>query len=175
MPRRVLSLILLIIPITVFTACGGDDAEPADAPAPAAESSGESDVQEISNYVLSMDDVERVMQAQRNLTQLMQEHPELEDRISMDADAATLDQMEARLNEVPEVREAVEEAGVDTREYVVIFMTLMQAGMADAVIEMGTSRDSVIAEMEVHPDNLDFIRENKEEITRMQEQVAGNG
>lgn len=149
-------------------------AEPPRAAAGPAAGSGDADLDEITDYRLTMDAVRRYYQAQRNVYQAMRDDPGLAkrmDRGTTDAAEFSLDEMEARYEEVPEVREAIAAAGLDTRDFSVITLTLFQSAFAQGAVEMGASRDSILARMGINPSNLDFVRANKTELERMQNEM----
>lgn len=134
--------------------------------------SAEDDLEEIADYRLTMDAVRRYYQAQRNVFEAMREDPGLSDRLEdLDADVATLDEMQARYASVPELRDAIEEAGFTPREFSVLTWSLVQASIAQGAVEMGVSRDSVVANTGVRRANLDFVQEHQAEIERMQREL----
>ena len=172
----------LIIPalVTLMVACGGDadtDVRSSD-PAPSAanpsrpDARNNADIAEVGDYRLKMDDVRRMHDAQLEIYRAIQANPELAQLASMEAEEFSLDAVEQRFNSVPEIREAIEEAGLSVREYGVIMVALFQASFAQASLEMGAQRDSVLASSGMNPDNLDFVAENREELRRLQRGLA---
>lgn len=161
-------------------ACGGDaDTEtqtqresPPAAEAPRMGESNEGDIEEVSDYRLSMDAVQKMHRAQLNIYSAMQQNPELAQMASMNAEEFSLDAMEQRFGGVPEIRNAVEQAGLSVREYGVIMLALFQASFAQASLDMGAQRDTVLAATHMNPANLDFVVEHREELQRMQEELA---
>lgn len=172
----------LLVPALVAAAiaCGGDadtDARPAASSPPAAGGarlggSSDADVAEVSGYRLTMDAVRRMHQAQLAIYQAMQQNPELAQLASMEAEEFSLDAVEERFSSVPEIRQAIEGAGLSVREYGVIMVALFQASFAQASLEMGAPRDSVLASTDMNPDNLDFVGEHRDELRRLQEELA---
>jgi hypothetical protein len=86
----------------------------------------------------------------------------------------TLDEMAARMEQNPAVASAVRDAGLSTREYAVIAMSMLQAGMAQAFAAMqpGADQDSLARAMGVSAENMAFMRDNAEELGRRQEEMA---
>ena len=167
--RNVLVLLLALVPAA---ACDrGADAGAESAGTAATRADVDAEVAEITGYRLRMDEVERWYQAQRNVYEAMRKNPALAEQLESDGDDPSLDELEARFGAVPEVRRAIEAAGLEVRDFVVIVFTLAQAGVANAAVEMGASRDSVLARTGVEPANLDFVREHKAELERMRAEV----
>lgn len=178
MSSRIRFAASLLVVLTV--GCGGDadneaqsvpDAPPA-ADAPRMGESNEGDIEEVSDYRLSMDAVQKMHRAQLNIYSAMQQNPELAQMASMNAEEFSLDAMEQRFGGVPEIRNAVEQAGLSVREYGVIMLALFQASFAQASLDMGAQRDTVLAATHMNPANLDFVVEHREELQRMQEELA---
>jgi hypothetical protein len=177
MNRSVLMSALLV---ALLSACdrGADagetrTAEPSRTAVARGTNSGDADLDEITDYRLTMDAVQRYYQAQRNVYGAMRKNPELAQQMrSGDSDEPSLDEMGARYEEVPEVRDAIEAAGLDTRDFSVITWALFQSAFAQGAVEMGAPRDSILASTGIHPANLDFVRENKAALERMQQETA---
>ena len=171
--------------IIVLTACGERTAGGNEAPSSARLEAGfsapihedaDEDMRELSDYTLTLDDLRKFEQAHRNLKQVMNANPELKARIEAenaddDNSAASLDEIESAFEEEPEARDAIEAAGIGPRDYVLTLLALMQAGMAQAVIDMGAKQDSVLQDLEIHPANLEFARQHKAEIGRVMKEV----
>ena len=180
--RRALQLSALLATIAASTACGGDAAEttdgsPAATPAVASARAGagaDAELAEISAHRLSMGDVERWYQAQRNVLLAMRDDPSIRERLEMaeDEDQMSLDEMERRYAEVPAIRRGIESAGLETREFAVIAWALAHASLANVALDAGASRDSVITRTGVSGANLDFVRENRAALERMQGEIA---
>ena len=166
------------------TACGGEaDAPGAGTSASASTASAtrgsadtDADMAEIRARTLTMTDVERWYQAQRNVYEAMRRNPSLAQQLqgdeSEDSDEMSLDEIEARYAKVPEVRKGIEAAGLEVRDFGVITWTLVQASFASAAIDMGANRDSVLASTGIKPANLDFVRENRARLEQLQAEIA---
>lgn len=174
MPRLLLLPVLLL---ALGTACAGDAADASrSASASAATASGGDDLAELAEYRLTMRDVERWHEAQRNFLSALQRDPSLMDRMreqGADADDdMSLDALEARYRAIPEVRAAIENADLDVRQFSVITFALMQASFAQGAVDMGADRDTVLARTGISPANLDFVRDNRAELERLQGELA---
>jgi hypothetical protein len=77
-----------------------------------------------------------------------------------DADQS-LEEMVARMDAVPEIRRSVHQAGLSTRDYVMIGFVIFQAMMADQILEMNPQADPP---KNLNPANLDFVRTHKAEV-----------
>jgi len=162
--RNVLVLLLALVPAAACNRGAAADAEPA-------ATRGDAELAEIAGYQLRMDEVERWYQAQRNVHEVLRKNPALSNQLEGDADDPSLDELEARFGKAPEVRRAIEKAGLEVRDFVVVTFTLAQAGVANAAVETGASRDSILARTGVEPANLDFVREHKATLERMQGEI----
>ncbi|HEX7120676.1 MAG TPA: hypothetical protein VF212_17920 [Longimicrobiales bacterium] len=139
----------------------------------AAQTGDDAGLAEMVAYRLTMDKVQRWYEAQRNVYEKYAADPGLAERAEIGADEEefSIDGMAARFDAIPEVREAIQAAGLGTREFVVVTMVLFQSAMAHAVIEMGGDRDEILEGSGVHPANLDFVAAHKAELERMQKEV----
>lgn len=174
---------LLFVAVTTTVACGGTDAGPADtgAAAPAAAAApagtGSSDLADVTNYRLTMADFDKFYAAQKNVALKMKALPaEERARIQQQHDAEevpdneTIDQLAARIGKDPIMKQGIEEAGLTTREFALLSLSMMQTGMADAVLAMrpNDNQDSLVREMKVNPENVKFYREHKAELEQRQ-------
>lgn len=171
---RAAASILLVLVI----ACGGDaeetppqQAAPPIGEAPQMGQSNEGDITEVAEYRLTMDAVQKMHRAQLNIYEAMQQDPQLAQMASMSAEEFSLDAMEQRFGSVPGIRTAIEEAGLSVREYGVIMLALFQASFAQASLEMGAQRDTVLAATHMNPDNLEFVEQNRDALRQMQDEL----
>ena len=72
------------------------------------------------------------------------------------------------------MRKAIEKAGLSPKEFAVIMMATMQAGMAQGIIAMRPkdNADSLAREMKTNPANVRFMREHQAEIEAKQKAMA---
>ena len=166
-----------------LAACSGGDKPADDAPAstssttPAAPRSAESDMADIASYRLSMDKMDAYYKAQRNLMAAFKKMtPAERDGAKMTMEEGgedTLDEMAAKYERVPAVKTAIEGAGFSPREFTVMTMAMVQAGMAASVIQMrpNDDADSLAREMKANMDNIRFLQENEAELTRKQKEL----
>lgn len=162
----------------LLAACGEGEVHTTDGSAPAddraVEAAADANTRELADHDVTMDDLRKLAAAQTNLAELKRSRPDLKaalegDDSEEDTSDATFDDIEAKINQIPEARAAIESAGLDVRRYVVILLGLVHAGMADAMIQHGMNQDSVVRDLQINPDNLEFVRANREEVGRVME------
>jgi hypothetical protein len=178
MPQTTRRLVPALVLVTALAACdkkegaatSGSAASSAAAPAAA---SANAELADVQSYRLSMDKIDKMLAAQRILaakakamTPAEREAMEARDESASDANES-LDDMARKIDSEPMLRDAIREAGLSSREYVLITMSMMQTGMADGVLKMRPkdNQDSLIREMKANADNIKFYREHQAEIT----------
>ncbi|HEX7114151.1 MAG TPA: hypothetical protein VF193_03380 [Steroidobacter sp.] len=133
-------------------------------------SSADPNLQEIADYRLNIEVVRKWAKAAKGLKRLERDYPELGDADF--SDSASLDDMAAFFDDIPEASDAIRKAGLDTREYVVVSFAIMQAAMAQWLMEQGTPREKIAAEMGIHPANLAFVEKHKAELEAINKEIA---
>lgn len=134
----------------------------------------DADLRELEEYRLSMEDVNRWLQANRNLAQLSEklerEHPEMmKETEEVEASGTgSFDDYESSIDRVPGARDAIEESGLSVHEFAVVGWALIQAGMAQYAVEQGADAKELAAKAHINPDNLTFAREHQAEIAKLQ-------
>lgn len=173
---RILPALLTVL----CTACGnGDDAErQQDVPASrtsspdiSSSSQVEGEMAEVADYRLSMDAVERWHEAQRNVYRQAESNPELVQYLDVDLDDPSLDDLEDHYASIPEANDAIEDAGLEVREFVLITFALYQATTAQQLIAMGLEQDSVVNELNLHLADLEFARQNRTRLEQLQRET----
>ena len=178
------SFSLLVAGVVSVSACSKDktDATPAAAAAsgPQAPSAQvEADLADVTNYRLSMDKIDKYIAAQKNigakaasLTPAQREALQARNDDSSDPNAS-LNDMVKRIEAEPMMVSAIRDAGLSPREFTMITISMMQTGMAAAVLKMRPTdnQDSLIREMKANPDNIKFYNANEAEITRKAKEV----
>ena len=182
MPQLTHRLVPALVLVTTLAACGKkeggapDSSAPGAAPAAsatAAGTKGEAELADVQSYELSMDKIDKMLAAQRILAAKAKamtpaEREAMKARGESDSNPnESLDDMARKIESEPMLRDAIREAGLSSREYVLITMSMMQTGMADGVLKMRPkdNQDSLIREMKANPDNIKFYREHQAEIT----------
>jgi hypothetical protein len=154
---------------------GGDSSgSDSSTPSTASSSSGD-DLQDVQNYKLSMEKVDKFYAAQHNMATAFRNMSPAERQLlesdSTDDSGGSLDKMARNFEKVPAVRDAIEDAGLSTREFAVLTMSMIQTGMAASILEMrpNDNQDSLVREMQANMDNIKFYREHKAEIDAKQQ------
>ena len=162
--------------LLTLAACGADKPQEAAASRPGASSAeapdgtaSEDDAQELSQYVLTVEDVRKWTEATRNASKYVNKDEQKNDS----DDDQSIDGLERQFSANPRVRAEIEKTGLEVRDYVIIMWTMLQASMAQYAIDQGVSPDSVGATTDVNPANLVFIREHQQEIAEMQKAMQG--
>jgi hypothetical protein len=131
-----------------------------------AQGQGDKDLKAISGYSLTMPKYKQMMTAMLNLGKAAQQNPNISAALENSADG-TLDQMTARLDAVPPARRAIADAGLNTREFALIQMAALHAGMAYGLMkQLHLTPDSVVKSTGVSQANLEFFRINEAELER---------
>lgn len=158
--------------VLTLVACSGDrdaasdTAAAGDTAATAQASSADADLRDVARYELTMDKVDKYLAATRNMALATKDlTPAQRERLEASGDAnASLDDFAAQMEREPIARGAIERAGLSTREFATLTMAYLQAGMADAVLQMRPdikNADSIAREMKANPANIRFVRDNK--------------
>lgn len=176
---RATCLSFLSAGIVLQSGCSKDNASNSSAtvnsaPAsPAAAAQADQDLSDISEYRLSMDKIDKYIAVQHNLAVKMKtmspaERQALGNRDDASDPNASLDDMVAKIDKQPVLVDAIKSAGLSTREWVVITMSMMQTAMAASVAKMRPTdnQDSLIREMKANPDNIKWYNEHEAEITQ---------
>lgn len=189
-PVRVVgpAVAIALVAILSLGGCGSDaDDAGADAAADPAAGAGVGDapsgvardVADVSEYTLTMDGMDRYFAVMANVQRAMQNVPEEEREDVVDASGAvSIDDYAASLERNPAVRDAIREAGLSAREFALITMAYIQAGMASAVIAMrpNEDQDSLAREMKTNMANIRFLQENQAALeAKMQRMQSGTG
>ena len=143
----------------------------------AASATAADDLRDVSNYELRMEQVDKYYQAFRNIGEAMKDMtPQQRESLEMDASDADLDTYVSRLEGQPAINSAIRDAGLSAREFSLILWSMLQSGMAAAVLDMqpNANQDSIAREMDANMDNVRFIRENEAELRRKQEALQAD-
>lgn len=146
--------------------------------APRAPGDMQADMAELADYQLNMEDLEKYTVAQMNMLKAgratggpddesgdeSEGETDADGNMAPEEDANTLGGMEAKVESTPFMRKAVEDAGLDAREYATISLTYMTSAMAAGLVKAGRPVDSVAALMKVNPDNVNWILQNEAKV-----------
>ena len=118
------------------------------------------DVKEVAAYVLKEEAYTKFAKATKNLAAAGKELP---GSCAEEEGARSIDQQAARMDAVPQVKSAIQSAGMTTREFLVFSWSLFQAGMASWALEQPGGKLPPGASM----DNVKLYRAHKEAIEKM--------
>lgn len=126
---------------------------------------GPVNVQVLENYQLSMDGLRKLVRAGQALGELQARRPELRD--SMRLEAFDPNGIYEKLNGIPDVRNAIAQAGMTPREYATATAALMQAAMVRQMRAQG-----VATPPQVNEANVQFVEQHWTEIQQMMQAAA---
>jgi hypothetical protein len=180
MMRQIPALVLVA---AALTGCAGGDKPAADPPSGAIASAaapsmavaarpadaGAWNDAALQRFRLSTDEVAKATQASRNLAQLNTTDPQLLQRLDHDApldDAKSIQEMADRLDKIPQVRRAIESAGISTRDYVLVLFTVTQVAVANVYAQQGKMKE---LPANISRANVAFATAHATEMARLQQ------
>lgn len=179
----------LVLAALVVIGCSGSPSSEADTtaaspgaqPAQGASTGGsnlQADLDEVNDYELTMEDLEKYVTATTAMVRAAQANPGADEGGADDAagsggDPNSLEAMESQIEASPVMRKAVEDAGLDAREYATISYAYMGASMAAGMMKAANlTADSVGKAMKVNPANVTFVAQNEAAIARLMARMA---
>ncbi len=128
------------------------------------------DAQRLAAYRLSMSTMNQLEQATLNVAKVVAADPSLQDE---DADHETVAEIAAYHRQHPQLRKAIERAGLSTDEYALAMMSWMQASLALAVADAvpAERRAKALADSGVPRANLDFIVTNRKQLDAISQRI----
>lgn len=168
------ALSMALLPLLIAACSGGDappaaastppavagDTAPAATPPPAADAPVAGGL-DLGGFELSMDRVDRWIEANRKISALVQQDRTLEDVVAADANEPR-DTYIARLESSPRVAAAIDSAGLSTREYALTTETLIGSVLALGMLDAGAIPELPPAMRDSQP--LRFVQANRAEI-----------
>ena len=128
------------------------------------------DQKELYNYVLTMDKIQRLGAATRDLQDLIKRHPELN---ALGGDPKSLNETVQRFQKVPDAATIVSKNGFTPREYVLGFMCVLQSTMAVGFKKAGTFKEYPPDLLkQVSKANLDFVEQHYDEARKIMGSAA---
>jgi hypothetical protein len=162
--------------LVVLLAACAENVETADTGAAGGEAMAASaqttDIGDIRDYELRMEQVDKYYAAFRNIAQAMQRMtPAEREQLNTDASTVDLNAYVAKLEQQPEINRAIRDAGLTPREFSLILWSMLQSGMASAVLQTrpNANEDSLAREMNVSMANVRFMREHDAELRQRQQ------
>lgn len=118
---------------------------------------------EVANYRLTTPGLQKFVRATHALKALEDQEFDLEDRLDVDDPSElTLDRLVAAFDSEPQLRGAVEGAGMSTREYVTFMLAMVQTVMGSVMVQMGGEQALQDMPAGVMKDNIQFFLDNED-------------
>ena len=173
--RRMPRYAWLAASLLAVACSSGDDAVPPGSTVSTDGPAAGGDLDDISRYELTMERMDRIYAAQRNIALAIRDMTPAE-REAMETTgggSATLAEFARGIESNPKIRQAIADAGMSPREYATATMAMVSASMAASALHMRPTenQDSLAREMHANPANVRFLRENEAELARKQEQL----
>ena len=125
------------------------------------------DLKAYNSYQLTLPRYKKYLDAMVNLLKAAEKSPAVGQSLEGSGEKS-IAQAVASYNKVPQVRSAISAAGFTTRNFVLTQGAFLHAGLAYALMKQGGfSPDSAVKATQVSRANLDFVRKNEAEITRL--------
>ena len=131
---------------------------------------------EVSNYRLTSAGLQKFLAATQALHQLEEADLEVAEQFeNLDEDEVDLAQIAAAFDSEPQIKNAINGAGMTSREYLTFMFSMIQTMFTAAMLEMGG--ENALAQMEnsVLKQNVQFFLEHKEEFEAMGEAMEAMG
>lgn len=162
---RLMRIAIASVLLAAAAACSSraEDAAPGSAPAvsipvkAASSASAAADIREMNDYRLNMDDI-------RKWSAIMTKAQGMKFADNDAGSEPSIDQFQAALDADPKARALIESGGLDTHEFSVITMTMMQSALLEMATAQGANGDSLARSMGITLDNVRFVREHRKEI-----------
>lgn len=129
----------------------------------------DADSKEYRNYRLTMENINKFVAASKALVKLSHDNPGLEKDMESQSDASTIDEAVKTTEKYPAVTNAIKDAGLTTRDFVVMTGTLMSAQMAVGMKKQGQIKQYPPS---VSPENAAFVEQNWDKLNAMMKSVA---
>jgi hypothetical protein len=94
-------------------------------------------IREVDAFLLTSDGLQRLAAAKRNVDALYARDPGVDKRIKGASSPKSLDEMAARIDAEPEMRDALKRAGLSARNYMLTMIALQQAIRGNQLKQMG--------------------------------------
>ena len=138
------------------------------APARAQKKQADADMQALQNYRLTEAGLAKYIQASHNLVTIVKNKPEWAKNIeASEKDNASFADMAAFYDKIPPVRQALNSAGMSSRDFVLFTMSMFQAAMgAWAMTQSGGKLPQGTP-----PENVAFYKKHEAELKKLTEEM----
>ena len=130
------------------------------------------DFREVRDFHLTMDEVSKYASATTNLKKLADSTPGLKESMESENDEKNIGDMVRGLEKYPQAVTAIRSAGMSSREYVVMSMTLMQTVIAVGLKKQGLGKEYPAGT--INPQNVAFVEQNYDKLRKLLEDASGN-
>jgi hypothetical protein len=115
---------------------------------------------DVQNYRLTSEDLRKYVESRKNLDQVGRDHAELEPATHINVNE--FDTLEARIDANQHLRKAIADAGLTTRQFLVLSWVVLNTSFASLASDQDAA--AMLSQARVHPDNLTFFRQHKSEL-----------
>jgi hypothetical protein len=127
------------------------------------------DLAELQNYRLTLPVLKKLGQVQENIYDSIKKDPSVATKYQSDRDHGSDQSLEGavkKMDAVPELKHAIDKAGLTTREYFLATMAMVQAGMAQMMLK-GAGADASKLPSGVRA-NMKFMEQNQAAFAQIQ-------
>lgn len=128
-------------------------------------------LRELTSYHLTMDKLQRFATAQRTLNTLTKTDPTIVRSMAQQGAPHSLDQMVARIDAQPQLHKGIVDAGLSSREFVIVMFALRQA-MEGYMLKQGGQLKAARVPPSVM-DNIAFVEHNLSQINQLVTAMGG--
>jgi hypothetical protein len=137
----------------------------------AAQEEDDPDSKAYRSYTLTMPKYKKYVAAMVNIAKAGQTNPKAENALEAIGESS-IDESIAHLDRIPEVRRGITDAGLTTRDFVLVLGASLQAEMTNRMIkEQKMSPDAALEAFGASREQLAFMQKNEEEIARLNKEA----
>jgi hypothetical protein len=145
---------------------------------PQAGTSGASpaDQKELLNYTLTMDKINKLAAAQKDMENLQKSNPDLAKSMDSDDSTGSLDQLTAKIQKYPPVVAVLKKDGLAPREFIVATMVMVQSSIAVGMKKSGAYTDYPPKMLElISQANLTFVEQHWDDLQKTMPAFSSGG
>lgn len=136
------------------------------------DATAKADERAIEKYRLTTATLAKLTKVADNMYAMLKADPTLakkyanqKEESNEEEDAQTIDGMAKKLDEIPELKRAITKSGLTTRQYMIASLSMFQALMASAVMDMpGSDKSALTPTIKA---NVAFLKAHKAEMDRL--------
>ncbi len=128
------------------------------------------DMKEVRGFRLTLDNLNKYDAAARAIAKLMKENPDLKKQMEAEsAEHSSIDSSVKTLEKYPPIAEAIKNAGLSKREYIVMTGTLMVTVLAVDLKRQGQLKAYPAS---ISPENAAFVEHNFDKVAAIAQRAA---